>query len=234
MAASWTAANSDARARANYDTNVSAPTTSITATLYPAEQYGYCPDAAVMALNYNWTAMTTLVNSMSPNGNTNQADRPSSAGCRWSAAGRSPLRPRWIRTTVHPGHHPADRRPEHPGPLVQRQHIVTSRRPISNGSTCNNINAAGITLYTVQVNTGGDPTSTLLQNCAGSRKYPDNSKFFLLTSSNQIVSTTFNRSAPTSASCASRSSSLGEARRLSARLTSPLVRFGCRPRAEFG
>ena len=35
-------------------------------------------------------------------------------------------------------------------------------------STCNNINAAGITLYTIQVNTGGDPTSTLLQNCAGS------------------------------------------------------------------
>ena len=32
--------------------------------------------------------------------------------------------------------------------------------------TCNNIKAAGITLYTMQVNTGGDPTSTLLQNCA--------------------------------------------------------------------
>ena len=33
-------------------------------------------------------------------------------------------------------------------------------------TTCANIKAAGITLYTVQVNTGGDPTSTLLQNCA--------------------------------------------------------------------
>ena len=29
--------------------------------------------------------------------------------------------------------------------------------------TCNNIKAASITLYTVQVNTGGDPTSTLLR-----------------------------------------------------------------------
>jgi hypothetical protein len=56
--------------------------------------------------------------------------------------------------------------------------------------TCDNVNAAGITLYTVQVNTGGDPTSTLLQNCAGSPgKYPDNSKFFLLTSASEIVST---------------------------------------------
>ena len=44
--------------------------------------------------------------------------------------------------------------------------------------TCDNIKAAGITIYTVQVNTGGDPTSTLLQNCAS-----DASKFFLLTSS---------------------------------------------------
>ena len=51
-------------------------------------------------------------------------------------------------------------------------------------------NAAGITLYTIQVNTGGDPTSTLLQNCAGSPgKYPDTNKFFLLTSANQMVST---------------------------------------------
>jgi len=40
------------------------------------------------------------------------------------------------------------------------------------------------------VNTGGDPTSTLLQNCAGSPgKYPDTNKFFLLTSANQMVST---------------------------------------------
>ena len=29
--------------------------------------------------------------------------------------------------------------------------------------TCDNIKAAGIVLYTIQVNTGGDPTSTLLK-----------------------------------------------------------------------
>ena len=57
----------------------------------------------------------------------------------------------------------------------------------ANGNgTCANIKAAGITIYTIQVNTGGDPTSTLLQNCA-----TDPTKFFLLTSANQIV-TTFN------------------------------------------
>jgi len=49
--------------------------------------------------------------------------------------------------------------------------------------TCNNIKAAGITLDTIQVNTGGDPASTLLQNCAS-----DSSKFFLLTTAGEIVS----------------------------------------------
>ena len=53
--------------------------------------------------------------------------------------------------------------------------------------TCANIKAAGITIYTIQVNTGGDPTSTLLENCA-----TNSAKFFLLTSANQIV-TTFNQ-----------------------------------------
>ena len=50
--------------------------------------------------------------------------------------------------------------------------------------TCDNVKAAGITLYTVQVNTGGDATSTLLQNCA-----TDLGKFFLLTTAGQIVTT---------------------------------------------
>ena len=50
--------------------------------------------------------------------------------------------------------------------------------------TCDNIKAAGIQVYTIQVNTGGDPTSTLLQNCAS-----DSSKFFLLTSAGQMTAT---------------------------------------------
>jgi hypothetical protein len=54
----------------------------------------------------------------------------------------------------------------------------------SGAGTCANIKAAGITIYAVQVNTGGDPTSTLLQNFASSTD-----KFFLLTSADQIVTT---------------------------------------------
>jgi hypothetical protein len=50
--------------------------------------------------------------------------------------------------------------------------------------TCTNVKASGVILYTIQVNTDGEATSTLLQNCAS-----DSSKFFLLTSANQIVTT---------------------------------------------
>ena len=46
---------------------------------------------------------------------------------------------------------------------------VDHRMYDTNGTgTCANIKAAGVTIYTIQVNTGGDPTSTLLQNCASS------------------------------------------------------------------
>ena len=74
---------------------------------------------------------------------------------------------------------------------------VDARMRDSGGNgTCANINAANINLYTIQVNTGGDPTSTLLKNCAGTaptdtiaRKFPDPNKFSLLTSAGQIITT---------------------------------------------
>jgi len=65
--------------------------------------------------------------------------------------------------------------------------------------TCANISAAKITVYSIQVNTGGDPTSALLQHCGGTAAtptaaaiFPDPTKFSLLTSATQII-TTFNQ-----------------------------------------
>jgi hypothetical protein len=52
------------------------------------------------------------------------------------------------------------------------QSDVDSRMYDSTGAgTCANIKGAGITIYTIQVNTGGDPTSTLLKNCASKPTY---------------------------------------------------------------
>jgi Flp pilus assembly protein TadG len=163
----------------NYDTNVSSPSTSINSSLYPAEQYSACPQA-VMGLNYNWSSMTSLVNAMSPNGNTNQA-----IGLQlgWlSLVGGGPftapaLDPNYqyqqIIILLTDGLNTQDR-------WYTSQSSIDSRQQL----TCDNIKASGVTLYTIQVNTGGDPTSTLLQNCASS-----SDKFYLLTQANQITAT---------------------------------------------
>lgn len=165
----------------NYDTNVVAPTTSIPATLFSAEQYSSCPQA-VMGLNYNWSAMSTLVNNMTAAGNTNQAIGLQVGWMSLAGGGPfsvPPMDPNYTYSQViillTDGLNTQDRWYTNQASINKRQQM-----------TCDNIKAANITLYTIQVNTDGDPTSTLLQNCASS-----SDKFFLLTSSTQIV-TTFN------------------------------------------
>src|SRR5665213_3674800 len=163
----------------NYDTNAASPSASplITSSLYPAEQYSSCPQA-VMGLNYNWSGMTSLVNNMSPNGNTNQA-----VGLQlgWmSLVGGGPFTVPAMQTgytysqviiLLTDGLNTQDR-------WYTSQSSIDARQTL----TCNNIKSAGITLYTIQVNTGGDPTSSLLQSCAST-----SDKFYLLTSASQIV-----------------------------------------------
>ena len=149
---------------AGYDQNVDAPDTSNADTLFPAEQYSSCP-VQMMGLNYNWTAMNSLVDSMQPNGNTNQP-----IGLVWgwqSLVGGGPLTAPTIDTSydyqkiiilLSDGLNTADRWYSSQTPVDNRMYQT------GNGSgTCANIKAAGITIYTIQVNTGGDPTSTLLQ-----------------------------------------------------------------------
>ncbi len=174
----------------DYDRLVTAPTSSIPATLFPAEQYNACPQP-MMGLSYNWSGMTSLVNAMSPNGATNQP-----IGLVWgwqSLVGGGPFTApamdsnytyQQVIILLSDGLNTQDR---WYGNGSQTSTQVDSRMYNSSGNgTCANIKGAGVTLYTIQVNTAGDPTSTLLQNCASS-----SDKFFLLTSANQIV-TTFN------------------------------------------
>jgi uncharacterized protein YegL len=160
----------------NFDTTNDVPT--VGATLYPAEQYSSC-SASVVGLTYDWTSLNNKVSALSPNGNTNQAIG---------------LQMGWQTLTAAPFTIP----PKDPNYNYQDVIILltdglnTEDRWYTNASsidtrqqkTCANIKSAGITLYTVQVNTGGDPTSTLLQNCATT-----SDKFFLLTSATQIITT---------------------------------------------
>ena len=156
---------------AGHDQDVIASSTSDPPTLFPAVKYSSCPPA-MMGLSYDWTSMKSLVNNMVANGSTNQ---PIGLAMGWlSLAGGGPL-----TAPAKDSNYNYNEiiillsgRLEHPGPLVRQrlQHHQHRRRPHvrrSGDGTCANIKEAGVTLYTIQVNTSGDPTSTLLQNCAG-------------------------------------------------------------------
>ena len=123
--------------------------------------------------------MNNKVDAMKPAGNTNQG-----IGLAWG----------WQSLTAAPFTIP----PMDPKYKYQQVIILmsdglnTENRWYNNASQidarqkimCDNVKAAGITLYTIHVNTDGDPLSTLLKGCASS---PD--KFWMLTSANQMVST---------------------------------------------
>ena len=118
------------------------------------------------------------VTAMSPNGGTNQA-----IGLAWG----------WLSLNqTSPLNAPA----EDPNYTYTKAIILmtdglnTQNRWTTNAATidarqkllCDNIKAAGVTIYTVQVNTDGDPTQAVLQYCASG-----SDKFFVLTSASQIM-----------------------------------------------
>jgi Flp pilus assembly protein TadG len=185
MRASWTGCvtdrgNTTGPNTGNYDTNVVAPTTGILATLFTAADDSNCPQE-IMPLGYNWSAMTTRVDSLNPGGMTNQGIGLAHGWMSLVGGGPYPTPPAMdpnytyskVIILLTDGLNTQNR-------WYSDQASIDARQQM----TCTNIKAAGITIYTIQVNTGGDPVSTLLQNCASS---PD--KFFHLTSANAIITT---------------------------------------------
>jgi Flp pilus assembly protein TadG len=177
--------NSTGPSAQNYDQNVLAPVPGTAASLFPAEQYDSCP-LQMMGLNYDWTTMNSLVDQMYPAGNTNQ---PIGLVWAWqSLVGGGPLTappmdPKYQYTQaiilLSDGLNTENRWSNNQSTIDKRMYDSSN----NGAGTCANIKAAGITIYTIHVNTDGDPTSQLLKNCAS-----DPSKFFILTSANQIVS----------------------------------------------
>lgn len=152
-----------------YDVLNTAPNPAIRATLFPAEQWSECP-VALMPLSYNWTALKGLIDTMTPNGNTNQA-----IGMAWawqSLAQTLPLNApakdpsytyRDAIILLSDGLNTQDRWYTNAAQIDARQKIL-----------CDNAKAGGITIYTIQLNTHSpaDPTSTVLQYCAsGSQNF---------------------------------------------------------------
>jgi len=178
----------------NYDTNVTAPGSS-NSSKFSAEQYDSCPQS-VLALTNSWTTMTTLVTNMSPNGNTNQGIGLAHGWMSLVGGGPYPTPP-----AKDPNYTYSDVIILLTDGLNTENRWYTDQTSIDTREqmTCDHINAANVNLYTIQVNTGGDPVSNLLKNCAGtapgpnvSRKYPDPEKKFVVTSSSGI-GTVFNQ-----------------------------------------
>ena len=162
---------------------------------FPAEQYGSCPQA-VLPLTNSWSSMTTPVTNMTPDGNTNQGIGLAHGWMSLIGGGPYPTPP-----AKDPNYTYSD------VIILLTDGLNTENRWYTNQDsidareqmTCDNINAANINVYTIQVNTGGDAVSTLLKNCAGTapapnvlRKYPDPDKNFVVTSSSGI-GTVFNQ-----------------------------------------
>jgi len=163
----------------NYDQNVTAATVGDSETLYAAQQYSSCP-AVSTGLNYSWSTMTTLVNNLYADGNTNQG-----LGLQlgWmSLVGRGPftapaMDPNYVYSQVI---------------ILMSDGLNTQNRWYTDqtsidtreATTCTNAKAAGITIYAIQVNTGGDPLQNVMRNCAST-----SDKFFMLTSANAMIAT---------------------------------------------
>jgi hypothetical protein len=158
---------------------VAAPTSA--ANYYPADQSSYCPQQ-IAPLSYDWAALKTVINNMSPSGGTNQP-----IGLVWA----------WqtLQQTA-PFNAPAEdtNYTYKKAIILLSDGLNTMDRWYGNGSSpssqvdarqqllCDNIKAAGVTIYTIQVNTDGDPTSSILQQCASG-----SNNFFATTTASGIA-----------------------------------------------
>ncbi len=176
-------------------------------TAFPADQYfengdAYCSSSSnpkltpLIQLSSSWSTLKTAINNMQPTGGTNQAIGLS-VGLQTLTVG-SPFAvpaedPNWTYNRViillSDGLNTEDRWPDYGNGSTQNGTLIDDRQALLCSNIKNQLDPKTgkpmYTIYTIQVNTDvpADPTSTVLQNCASS---PD--KFFMLTSSTQIVS----------------------------------------------
>ena len=175
-----------------YDVQNTAPNASdkslpenATSTLFPADQDAGCP-VPMIGLTNDWTALNAKVDAMTPNGYTNQA-----IGLVWAWHALTPGQPmnapakgpdvQQVIILLTDGLNTQNRWYDN---WVTSQALIDARQKI----LCDNIKAADITLYTIQVNIGNmGKRSTMLQGCASKPEY-----FYHLTTAGEIA-TVFNQ-----------------------------------------
>jgi hypothetical protein len=174
----------------DYDQKVTAPGSS-KSSKFPADQSDNCP-TAMKGLSYDWSGMNNLVDDMSPAGSTNQ---PIGLVWAWqSLVGGGPLTApakdsnynyKDIIILMSDGLNTQDRWYGN-GSDVSSSVDKRMYDPSDGSGTCANAKAAGITIYSIQVDTGGDGLSTVMQKCASS-----SDKFWRITSAGDL-GTVFN------------------------------------------
>lgn len=153
----------------------------ILGTYVPADQSSYCP-TQIMPLSYNTTQLKQTIDAMSPSGGTNQPiglfwawmtllqQTPFNAPAKTVGVTYSD-----VIVLMSDGLNTMDR---WYGDGVNPSSQVDGRQAL----LCSNIKATGVLIYTIQVNTSGDPTSAILQSCAS------NNQFYPTTTASGIAS----------------------------------------------
>jgi Flp pilus assembly protein TadG len=163
----------------DYDTENTVP--SSTSTDFPAENSAYCPPGTITPLGYDWTTLSSQVDAMTANGNTNQT-----VGLAWGwqaltdgnpfSPGTLPSDTTQIIILLSDGLNTQNR-------WSQTQSDIDTRM----SDACQNAKTAGVVIYTVYVDlNGATGSSSTLYNCA-----TDKNKYFDLTTTGSII-TTFN------------------------------------------
>jgi Flp pilus assembly protein TadG len=166
----------------NYDVQNTNPAGS-DATEFPADNPAFGCPPQIMPLSHDWATMNSLIDQMTPLGET---DLTIGLVWGWQALSTGPplnapgLPPNTNQAIVFmtDGFNTANRWNN-----VLFGSGTTANIDARTALVCSNIKSAGITVYTIQVDTGGDsPPSALLQNCAS-----DTSKWFYLQDPGQLV-----------------------------------------------
>ena len=167
----------------DYDTKNTTPTSDYHTKFY-AEQYNACP-AQLAPLTTDFASLKTKVDSLTPNGGTNQ---PIGIAWGWQSLTQGvPLSApaedanytyKKVLIVMSDGLNTQQRNPAYGNGQTQYNGAIDARQRIQ----CDNAKAAGIIIYTMHVNTNGDPTSSVLQYCASG-----SDKFSTVTSSSQIA-----------------------------------------------
>ena len=169
----------------DYDTTNTTPGVAL-GTKFPAEQYSYCKVGVssylqpVMPLSYNWGDLKKKIDDMKPTGNTNQgigmawAWMTLGAGDPFNAPAKDPnVQYKDAIVLLSDGFNTQNRWYSTAADIDARQKIL-----------CDNAKAPpnNITIYAVQVDTGGDGQQSVMKYCASS---PD--KYFHVTTAGQTT-----------------------------------------------